>query len=212
VNEDEIEALARESVPAATVESPQGGDEVEQPSRSGLQPLATAKPIGAAPLSVTPPKLFSFSEEERKAMAALAPIIGRSPRATNRFVNSYRLLKTALTPEERQQLNVRDDELGSLAVPMFLLAMVTGTPDLVGEFLAVAKQTTGTVFDCLRNMAQPDTIEERPCSSRLRLAEFLKDASLWQNVTFEDALLWRKRVVQFSFEDLDELTRTASAQ
>lgn len=77
------------------------------------------------------PRTLHLTREEREYMLDLAPVIGRSPRCVKRFVNCYRLLKSALDQDELARVT-RD---GTFRTTMLLLGLVTGFPDIAPALL-----------------------------------------------------------------------------
>ena len=66
-------------------------------------------------------------------MDALAPLLGRSPRALKRFINTYRLIKVRA---EDPVAYLRDDPpLAPYRSVLLLLALSTGTPHTAAAFL-----------------------------------------------------------------------------
>jgi hypothetical protein len=75
-------------------------------------------------LATSAPRTLALTADERRAVADLAPLLTRSPRALKRYLNTYRLLKAVVS--DRHELEQA----------RFLLAVATGRPD-VGERLLV---------------------------------------------------------------------------
>jgi hypothetical protein len=86
------------------------------------------------------PKALKLNEDERNYMSALAPVIGRSARAVKRFINCYRLLKSALDPKELE----RAERDGTFRTTMTLLGLVTGTPEIAPSLLTDLRRTPVT--------------------------------------------------------------------
>lgn len=86
------------------------------------------------------PRTLQLTKDEREYMVELAPVIGRSPRSVKRFVNCYRLLKTALDQDEMARAT-RD---GTFRTTMLLLGMVTGLPDIAPALLSDLLQAEQT--------------------------------------------------------------------
>jgi hypothetical protein len=87
------------------------------------------------------PRSLQLTQDERDYMVELAPIIGRSPRSVKRFVNCYRLLKSALDPDDLARVT-RD---GTVQTVMLLLGLVTGLPDVAPALLANLRQAERTL-------------------------------------------------------------------
>lgn len=105
-------------------------------------PVVTGPPVLTFQWSkVEPhPKALKLNEEERNYMSELAPLIGRSPRAVKRFINCYRLLKSALDPKELE----RAERDGTFRTTMTLLGLVTGTPEIAPSLLTDLRRTPVT--------------------------------------------------------------------
>ena len=92
-------------------------------------------------LATTPPQSILLDQSESAAIATLAPLLTRSPRALKRYLNTYRLLKGLVDPAD-------------LPLARVLLAISTGNPRL-GERLfseigdAPADATLGSLVDKL---------------------------------------------------------------
>ncbi|HEX3444379.1 MAG TPA: hypothetical protein VHS80_06645 [Chthoniobacterales bacterium] len=102
------------------------------------------------------PESLHLENNEAVTMGELARFIGRSPRATKRFVNVYRLIKAALPADEI------DAFVGSASAPgpfrgvMLLLALVTGVPTLSLAALRRINHPAGDtsfwqIIDAIRN-------------------------------------------------------------
>ncbi len=86
------------------------------------------------------PRALQLTKEERDYMVELSPIIGRSPRSVKRFVNCYRLLKSALDKDELAKVT-RD---GTFRTTMFVLGLMTGLPDIAPVLLADLRKAKET--------------------------------------------------------------------
>ena len=76
---------------------------------------------------------------ELDCMRDLAPLLGRSPRALKRFVNTYRLTKASLTPSERTAFVRRVNESSDFECVLLLLAIDCGLPALSSVFQEVLR-------------------------------------------------------------------------
>jgi hypothetical protein len=108
-------------------------------------PGPAATPTGG--LATTTPRALQEVEGEVDVVAALAPLLSRSPRALKRFLNTYRLLKVVVT------------EADELDRARLLLAIATGRPDLgerlLNQILA-RKETTDTIRDLMTGWRSED--------------------------------------------------------
>jgi hypothetical protein len=89
------------------------------------------------PAADSPPDLNPESLELRPAeirfMEELAPIVGRTPRAVKRYINTYRLIKA--TVRDVRRFVVDDDPLSPHRIVMLLLAVETGLRSVAGPLL-----------------------------------------------------------------------------
>lgn len=176
------------------------------PAENAVRGQPAAKhTITPPPVVTLRPEILRVHEEERLVMATLAAIIGRSPRATKRFVNSYRLLKAALTDQERERFGIVDGEVAGLAAPMFLLAVVTGVPSLAAEFVAMLPANpSATAIHQLCALASWAAADPCHAEAARRIQDFARseEASRWSALAGAELQPWVSRVTQFSFEDL----------
>jgi len=80
-----------------------------------------------------------FHPEELEFMAALAPLLDRSPRALKRFVNVYRLIKAGLTPAEQRAFLGGERVAAPYRVVLFLLTVDAGLPEIADAFFAALR-------------------------------------------------------------------------
>ena len=85
--------------------------------------VAEPEPVAPPPRDLRPEAL-EIGEAELAAMDELAPLLGRSPRALKRFINTYRLIKVRA---DRNFLHEREP-IAPYKATLLLLAMETGTP------------------------------------------------------------------------------------
>ena len=142
------------------------------------------------------PESLEIRESELAFMNALAPLLGRSPRALKRFVNVYRLIKAGLSAHERRGFVPDDGGAGDCQCVLFLLAVDTGAP----------KEASG-VFRAIRAGYPPQKSDNAP----QRLDQLVQDAPLtgtWlakhvsEYPQLNDAVRlarWIPRVSRFSF-------------
>jgi len=129
------------------------------PSGAGV---SSAAPVTGQRFEWTPvtaqPRTLHISDSEREYMEKLALLIGRSPRAVKRFLNSYRLIKAMLQPWELTSF-VGSGQLGAtdgLYHPtMLLLATVTGAPELGQMICSSLRQRTGDDFEAWLTSVAP---------------------------------------------------------
>lgn len=95
--------------------------EESQARVDGDRLVARMPRVERAPLAA---QVLQISAAEGGAMAAVAPLVGTSPRTVKRFVNTYRLLKARSADVEG--FDAARDGIGDHEVVAFLLALVTG--------------------------------------------------------------------------------------
>jgi hypothetical protein len=74
------------------------------------------------------PDSLSLQSEERRFMESVVPLLGRSPRAVKRFLNTYRLMKAISLSSGREFIT--SEEFSDFKISMLLLAIVTGLPNI----------------------------------------------------------------------------------
>jgi hypothetical protein len=152
------------------------------------------------------PEQLEIGELERDFMDELAPLLGRSPRALKRFVNTYRLFK-AREPDYAaflcevpeipgdSQRSGEPDVAGYRAV-LFVLALATGVPTLGAAFLdEVLDGGPGTVREIV------DRIAERRPDEAARLREWLEseDGGDWADVPVDRLRARAAEAARFTF-------------
>ncbi|MCK4657993.1 MAG: hypothetical protein KAV82_00590, partial [Phycisphaerae bacterium] len=179
-----------------------GGEPIEKPST--LQPkksTATTPKTRTTTADISPEDL-RLDEAEVEAMKQLSLIIGRSPRVAKRFVNTYRLIKAALPPDERDAFVGLRGETGTFRYPMLLLAVATGTPDLAPYFFhQICRPNRDRPFGELG--AAVTTAPTRDGVAEVkRLREFLDsaDSEPFKSLPAGELARWVGRVAQFSFD------------
>ena len=116
-------------------------------SASENSPKEASRPVFGTtdpPPDVNPRGLL-FEPQEVRAMADLAPLLGRSPRSLKRFVNVYRLIKVRQPDVEDFVDDSRDD--AGYRIVLYLLAEVTGRPQAAeGVFDAIRRSPDGELL------------------------------------------------------------------
>ena len=192
----------RDESPASRASTPTSTDrqraEAAQ-ARSTPGHVEAGRPITAVPLPGV--EALRLSKREQDAMSELAPIIGRTPRATKRFVNTYRLLR-ATDPR------LRYDFRGT----MLLLAMVTGMGSVAEEVIHALQ--AGSPQRTMEEMWNAILARPGNPSEAARLREFLasEKSPPWRKLTVGDLRAASDRVAQFSFVDLDEPAAASAGQ
>ena len=121
-------------------------------------------------------------EDEREALGRLAPLLSRSPRALKRYLNTYRLIKAVLSPDELPQAR-------------FLLAVTIGRPE-IGENL----------LEAIRAEEDSDTlgaIVDKDAAATTWLHEALPRVLDWRGYTCADLRPVIAQVQRFVFRASD---------
>ena len=124
---------------ATEVEPPDDGPVNRAPSSAepASDPAADEDDADLASLDLTPATLH-VTEAELQSMKLLAPLI-RTPRATKRLVNTYRLARASLAPEELDVFVGSEHRIGEHRAALVLLGVLIGFPtkaeDLFQELL-----------------------------------------------------------------------------
>ncbi|HWT00288.1 MAG TPA: P-loop NTPase fold protein [Pyrinomonadaceae bacterium] len=92
-------------------------------------PRAEAFAKKDAPVELQPEGL-KLAAKEKKAMMALARVIGRTPRTLKRFVNVYRIIKAGLTDEKFYSFKGAGDADGEFRAVLVLLSVSHGSPEV----------------------------------------------------------------------------------
>jgi hypothetical protein len=122
--------------PSASSAVPKGGADPFLPAGLGSSDSTDPNPLvqdasAHRQMPIPGTEVLAIREFELAFMDELAPLLGRSPRALKRFVNTYRLVKASLSPAEQVAFLRRDDGVMSdFQIVLFLLAVDTGLPDV----------------------------------------------------------------------------------
>ncbi|HXH41032.1 MAG TPA: P-loop NTPase fold protein, partial [Thermoanaerobaculia bacterium] len=102
------------------------GASTEEETTDRRERLASATPL-------------QLSEDESNCMKSLADLIGRSPRAVKRYINTYRIIR-ATVPQRRLASFLKEDYRSVL----LLLAIVVGVPEETFNIFKALESATGT--------------------------------------------------------------------
>lgn len=178
--------------PANAAMPPPAKTPPSSPSPNPAQPSGKA---ATPPLPKIPIESLRLTEPEILMMRWLAPWIGRSPRATKRFVNIYRLIKAAVPPEEQRKFIE-----GGFRPPMMLLAAATRNPELARRLPTeggAERNLTARLTELL-NAEFPTGLTDEAREAQVKFAEVSKP---WSDPDPKLMRLWQQRVAQFSFEE-----------
>lgn len=171
-------------------------DNVEQP------PIKPKLPLPGTDLN---PSALTISLAEQDFINQLSPLLGRSPRALKRFINVYRLIKSSV-PEEVQSRFLSKAN-GEFRVAMFLLAIVTHTPEFSQEFLEALhkfkqeKPKTNRLKAADWNILFGAVDKTTLTSEQNQLVNWIrtKDAKPIRDVNLKRLIWWARRACRFSF-------------
>jgi WD40 repeat protein len=149
-----------------------------------------------------------LTRSEATAIAAMEPLI-RTPRSARRLINTYRLLRAGLRPDELDQLRSQDH-----GAVILLLAMLTAFPpqsaDLLEQLISSTYRLPGTLIELIQSHLRtgwaPSGRSHHPAPSvdllawrRLAtaVARVLAETSLQGNIDVYRR--WAPHVARFSF-------------
>jgi hypothetical protein len=110
------------------------------PTGESNEPSDASSPTAEPPLIDLTPDSLEILSTELEFMKELAPLIGRSPRAIKRFVNLYRLVKATLDQTHHPLVVEERALVGDHRAVLFMLAVVTGLPDLSRRFFETIRR------------------------------------------------------------------------
>jgi WD40 repeat protein len=178
-----------------------GGAHADAPSGRagvalGIEGGAEARPLAEASAPDLNPESLELRPAEIKFMEELAPIVGRTPRAVKRFVNTYRLIKA--TAADPRRFVIDGNPLSPHRIVMLLLAVETGLRSVAGPLLEAVLNATKDdltfkeALDTTKGGAEPDEFE--------RLEAWLRRQNgAWEHVPVEMLAQWTDHVARFSF-------------
>lgn len=135
--------------------APGAGSGAGGASEGGGAGGASAARGASAAVDLTPERLV-LKDHEVRAMQDLAALVGRSPRAVKRFMNSYRLLRIQVDPAEARTFLPREEGgADGYRHALLLLAIVCGAPDVADALLLELskRRATGTLGEWLDRLA-----------------------------------------------------------
>ena len=179
------EGVRADPPPASPPDPSHANERAERARRAATAPRPARPPLPVASLAI--------SLAEATAMAAVAPLVGMTPRTVKRFVNIYRLLKTRAA--DAAGFDTPRDGFGDHEVVAFLLAVVTGYPSVAGRVLgAVATcDPMARLADVVTTAAGPDS----PAGDALR--GWLDDHPRYATAAATRFASWSPEVGRFSF-------------
>jgi hypothetical protein len=149
--------------------------ESNDPHQSNQADTGTAAPAlqatkGRQARVPLPVEVLHITPAETDAMSAVAALLGTTPRTVKRFVNTYRLLKArALDPE---RFDEQVDGLGDHQIVAFLLALVTGRPQVAAYLLPALVQAPEAVT--INSLATTLPIPKDPSSDLMSATEAVR--------------------------------------
>jgi hypothetical protein len=139
--------------------------------------------------------------DELESMETISELHTRSPRATKRFLNSYRLLRAALSAEEELHFDLHQSR-----TVLLLLGVATGAPALFGALCqrSVDAKEPSDLPTALKQLLEAEAGDGH--GLRLNAGERTRVAAALASVkqaewTFDAAttLRWTRRVARFTF-------------
>jgi hypothetical protein len=141
--------------------------------------------------------------------------LSQTPRVLKRFANTYRLIKSALPPDEQETFKVGGDS-APFTICMFQLAVLTSSPEFAPHYLRAMRSfasdssstvrdwtsTLDTLFDLPAMKPYPTWYSEGQEAEWRRLYLFFQHSSLrraWDSVPITDYSHWATRASRFTF-------------
>jgi hypothetical protein len=189
-----LTGVAAAPTPAANLTPPATPHENDRLAR--LSPDGPLHPTrergGRGPL---PAEVLEISEAEAGALAAVAPLVGRTPRTVKRFVNTYRLLKARTV--DPADFDHADGPIGDHEAVAFLLAVLVGPPEVARiVFTALAQWTErGTLGALIAAVDGGDT----NASPLADLAAWVARHPRYSQAPVRSLATWAGEVARFSF-------------
>jgi|GEM_PF-1746306 len=143
-----------------------------------------------------------IAPHERELMLRVAPLAGRSPRSAKRFVNIYRLIRSALPAGEIDEFI--DERSGNYRPVLLLLAIVVGVPNVAVELFAHILTVGGErkVSDIASGITVDNAKDVAAAAEWQKARDFLIDfaATPAQDLSVGDLQAQIRRVGRYSFQ------------
>jgi hypothetical protein len=158
-----------------------------------------------------PAQPLQISSAEAVAMSAVAPLIGTTPRTVKRFVNTYRLLKGRAF--DTVAFDDRHEGLGDHEVVAFLLAVVTGHPNLAAHLLeALAREPRAhNLQEAVLDLELP-TKPKSLNASKQAILDWLTERRAFADGKVSRYAYWAVEVGRFSFSPPARVPMQGAAQ
>ncbi|MDP9318332.1 MAG: P-loop NTPase fold protein [Actinomycetota bacterium] len=200
----------RAMIAGLTATSASPGSEASTPDDDGLGVDSPPSPPSSVPDEVltaveprpkvgpVPAEVLSILPHEAAALAAVAPLVGRTPRTVKRFVNTYKIVKASLV--DPSEVSQPSEPPGPAKLIAFLLALVTSRPDIAHLLFAHLDRSlaTGTLQTSI-TASGPTEDPDGTRLGRLELSAWLTRNPDIANVTNKEAHRWAGEVARFSF-------------
>lgn len=145
---------------------------VDDPPRSDVPSHVVPPPKGTA-RAAAEDRSIEIGNEELSQMKALAPVVGRSPRAVKRFVNCYRLFKAVLPEFDMERfLDTGPDHASRAEIALSVMALIVGEPGISDALLKALQNVDdhdsfGDVLSSLsRRVAAEESLAFRTTATR----------------------------------------------
>lgn len=163
-------------------------DSLVNPGRSTTPPPPTEKQIPPADAQVTAVSEHTVldransgvppSDEEKSMpivltkgeldyMLELSNYSGRSPRRLKRFINIYRIIKSAVSEKDSVDFLVGSGEKGDYQLVLALLAVLTGSPSISAELFRKMKQPQASLVALIEELSKENGTECQNCFDAL---------------------------------------------
>ncbi|HEY0321990.1 MAG TPA: P-loop NTPase fold protein [Pyrinomonadaceae bacterium] len=201
----------------AEVEKAGGKESTEGQTGTHIQQTTGSSQTTATSRLDLNPDNLDILPDEVTFVHELTPLMGRSPRAVKRFINTYRLLKAGLTPNERAAFLDETVDLGQFRIVLFLLSIITGLPSISREVFQLvidaseknaqlgkqngrSKKKPATKLSAV--LARSDNALKEPNYDEwvclLNWIETYQDGK-WAEMDIEKLVVWIPKLARYSF-------------
>ena len=157
-------------------------------------PVGDAEPPAVELLN---PRALRVTDAERELTRAMHPLL-RTPRATKRFANTYRLLRASLTPAELEAFAGDDAEFGAAQILLAAMIGIAAADRLFERVLSWPAEPLSEATAKVRATVAADGDDDRSLRRLEGLALELEGAGRLP-ITHDPYLTWLPRVARYSF-------------
>lgn len=126
-----------------------------------------------------------------------------SPRSAKRFTNMYRFLKAGVEASQLAEFEGTELKPGTFQLPMLLLAMIVGKPNVAAQFLPAYYQQAKTA-NLIAEVFATDPLDSHPPKDADKVKAFVQQFATRHWFPTDPALIteWLPKVCRFCFEPI----------